>query len=131
VIANFCSFDPLAFVKVNLTAYIPDTLRSIFIRNALKMSIIKKGKTYSIELNRKERQQMNSILSLTGQTISKLINIPESLLQHVKISEVISSQLSNLYRTKLPEPLMRAFNRANVESKFIWNFLIALKTGTL
>jgi len=119
----------LAFDIVDLTAYIPDQLRSLFMSNALQLSLLEKGVTYNFELNTWERDQVNSILSHMGSTISELIKIPDSLLEHVKFSKLVSHQILEIYHKRFPRILKRAFKRAHVESNLVWNFLIAIRTG--
>ena len=114
---------------MDLTTYIPSKLRSIFLNNILKLSILEKVEKYKFELNAKEKNKINSILFQTGYIISELINIPESVLTSMKFSQVLTRQFSNIFRTKIPPVLSRAFSRAHVETKFVWNFLIALRTG--
>jgi len=121
----------LAFSTMDLTSYIPDQFRSIFLTNALRLSFLEKGINHNFELNARERHRVNSVLSQAGKSISKLINVPESILKHTKFSEVISKQLSNMYHKTFPEVINSALKRAHVGSNFIWNFVIALRTGKL
>ena len=114
---------------VDLTVYIPSELRSIFLGNLLKLSIIEKGLTFNLELNAKEKQKINSILSRTGYIVSELFKIPESVLMGVKFSQVLTKPLSKIFRIKIPAVLSKAFRRAHIETKFVWNFLISLRTG--
>ena len=114
---------------MDLTAYIPSKLRSIFFNNILKLSVVEKVVKYKFELNAREKNKINSILFQTGYIISELINVPESVLTSMKFSQVLTRQFSNNFHTKIPAVLSRAFSRAHVETKFVWNFLIALRTG--
>jgi len=109
----------LAFNRVDLTHYIPNQLRSVFFRNALKLSLLEKGIPYKFELDARERQLVNSILSQTGAIISELINIPGLILEHLKFSEVISSQLYYIYQTQVPKVLKSALERAHVEQTLV------------
>jgi len=74
---------------------------------------------------------VNAVLFKTGSTISKLLSIPKSILEKVKFSEVISYQFSKVYRKKISETLHMTLRRAHVNSKFVWNYLIAIGTGRL
>ena len=114
---------------MDLTAYIPSKLRGIFLSNLLKLSILEKGFTYKFEMNAKEKQQVNSILSQTGYIVSELVKTPEVVLASMKFSKVLTRRFSTIFRIKIPDVLTKAFNRAHVESKFIWNFLVSLRTG--
>ena len=72
---------------------------------------------------------MNSILSQVGNKLSELIKTPTQVLDSVKFSDVISNKLSVLYHTIFPQVIKSALSRAQAESTFLWNFLVALRTG--
>jgi len=46
---------------------------------------------------------VNYILSRTENAVSKLINIPDSMLEHVKFSKIFSGQLYKVYLTSVEE----------------------------
>ena len=119
----------LAFNILDLTSYIPNDLRNVFLRNALRLSILDKGRTYKFELHSLEKQKLNYILSQMGVIISGLTTFSYTMLQHLKISEVIAGQLYRAYHSTFPEVIKRALSRAHKETKFIWNFLIVIRTG--
>jgi len=104
-------------------------LRTVYMNHALKLSIIKKGTIFKFELNQNERKQVNSVLSQLGHAIFELINIPTAMLEKAKFSAFISHQIFDIYRRKLPEALKHALKRAHVETDFVWNFLIGIRTG--
>ena len=114
---------------MDLTTFIPIKLRSIFVNNAMRLSILNKGVAYTFQLTEREREHVNSILYQTGSTVSKLMNTPLSMLKHMKFSKLISQQLSNIYRLQVPQILNKALNGARVNSKMVWNFVLAVTTG--
>jgi len=118
-----------AFNAIDLTTFIPNKLRVIFLSNALQLSILRKGIRHKFELDEREINQINSVLYQTTSVISELITIPEPLLKHVKFSEVISYQLHKIYQNRVPEVLKKALRRGQVEQKMLWNFLVSVKTG--
>ena len=97
----------------------------------MKLSILSKGMTYQLELTGKQIQRINSILYQTGSKISQLLSIPMSLLKHMKFSKLISQQLSEVYRSQVPQILKNALTRARVNTRMAWNFLVAITTGKL
>ena len=119
----------LAFNSFDLTSRIPYNLRNVFMRNAIILSFLDKGITYKFELNSMEKQKLNYVLSQMGNVISGLTKFPNTMLQHLKFSELISGQLSDIYHSTFPEVLKRALIKAHKETKFVWNFLIAIRTG--
>ena len=119
----------LAFNILDVTSYIPSTLHNIFLRNALRLSILDRGITYKFELNFMEKQKLNNVLSRMGNIIAGITKFPDTVLQHLTFSDLISGQLSNIYHSTFPEVIKNALSRAHKETKFIWNFLIAVRTG--
>ena len=116
---------------MDLTPFIPNKFRTIYYNNAMRLSIVNKGVSYNFELTGKERQRINSILYQTGSKISQLLSIPMSLLKHMKFSKLISQQLSEVYRSQVPQILKNALTRARVNTRMAWNFLVAISTGKL
>ena len=121
----------LALKTPDLTTYIPNKLHSLFFSNAVRLSVSKKQVTYKVELNAKEKDQVNSILSQVGSKLSELIKTPTHILNSVKFSDVISNKLSIVYRTIFPQVIRSALSRAQTETVFLWNFLVALRTGKM
>ena len=131
IFSNSLFFLLIAFKTPDMMAYIPIKLHSLFFSNALRLSIFKKHVTYKVELSAREKDRVNSILSQVGSKLSDLLKTPTHILHSVKFSNLISNKLSNVYHTVFPQVIKNALSRAQVESAFIWNFLVAIRTGKL
>ena len=116
---------------MDLTKYIPNQLKNTFLNNAMRLSILNKGVTYKFELTGSERKHVNSILYQSGSALSKLMNIPLSMLKHMKFSKLVLPQLYNVYHSHVPQILTNALSRARVNYRMAWNFLVAITTGKL
>ena len=104
-------------------------MKNKFFNSAMRLSILNKDLMYRFELTGKEKQRVNYILYQTGSTISRLISLPMSMLKHIKFSNLISQQLSNVYRSHVPQILNKALTRARVNHRMAWNFILAITTG--
>ena len=119
----------LAFNAKDLTSQIPEQLRQIVVKNAL--SIPENDLKYQFNLNDAEIQELNSMFSTVGDTIFRLANIPEWIFNDLKLSELMSRQVSDTYNKRLPEILKSAIARAGMNNKLMWNFLLFMSTGTI
>ena len=77
-----------------------------------------------------ELRKANDILSRIGSAIGKLINLPESLIKHVRFSEVVIDQASKVYESIFPDIIKQALKRSHIDDTIAWNFLIIFDAGS-
>ena len=119
-----------AYTIEDITQMIPKPVRKELVKNAIQMSFLQTGSTFSAQMTDVELRKANDILSRIGSAIGKLINLPESLIKHVQFSEVVIDQASKVYESIFPDIIKEALKRSHIDDTIAWNFLIIFDAGS-
>ena len=120
-----------AYTIEDITQVIPKPVRKELVKNAIQMSFLQTTPSYRLQLTHGELSKANVILHKMGSVITKLINLPESLIKHVKFSEVVMDQASKVYESIFPDIIKEALKRTHIDDTIAWNFLIVFDAGSV
>ena len=120
-----------AYTIEDITQVIPTPVRKELVKNAIQMSFLQTTPSYRLQLTHGELSKANVILHKMGSVITKLINLPESLIKHVKFSEVVMDQASKVYESIFPDIIKEALKRTHIDDNIAWNFLIVFDAGNV
>ena len=120
-----------AYTIEDITQVIPKPVRKELVKNAIQMSFLKTTPSHRLQLTHGELSKANVILHKMGSVITKLINLPESLIKHVKFSEVVMDQASKVYESIFPDIIKEALKRTHIDDTIAWNFLIVFDAGSV
>ena len=120
-----------AYTIEDITQMIPKPDRKELVKNAIMMSFLQTTPSYRLQLTHGELSKANVILHKMGSVITKLINLPESLIKHVKFSEVVMDQASKVYESIFPDIIKEALKRTHIDDTIAWNFLIVFDAGSV
>ena len=120
-----------AYTIEDITQVIPKPVRKKLVKNAIQMSFLQTTPSYRLQLTHGELSKANVILHKMGSVITKLINLPESLIKHVKFSEVVMDQASKVYESIFPDIIKEALKRTHIDDTIAWNFLIVFDAGSV
>ena len=119
-----------AYTIEDITQMIPKPVRKELVKNAIQMSFLQTESKFSVQMTDVELRKANDILSRIGSAIGKLINLPESLIKHVRFSEVVIDQASKVYESIFPDIIKEALKRSHIDDTIAWNFLIIFDAGS-
>ena len=120
-----------AYTIEDITQVIPKPVRKELVKNAIQMSFLQTTPSFNLQLTHAELSKANVILHKMGSVITKLINLPESLIKHVKFSEVVMDQASKVYESIFPDIIKEALKRTHIDDTIAWNFLIVFDAGNV
>ena len=120
-----------AYTIEDITQVIPKPIRKELVKNAIQMSFLQTTPSYRLQLTHGELSKANVILHKMGSVITKLITLPESLIKHVKFSEVVMDQASKVYESIFPDIIKEALKRTHIDDTIAWNFLIVFDAGSV
>ena len=115
----------------DITQVIPNPVRKELVKNAIQMSFLQTTPSFNLQLTHGELSKANVILHKMGSVITKLINLPESLIKHVKFSEVVMDQASKVYESIFPDIIKEALKRTYIDDNIAWNFLTVFDAGSV
>ena len=120
-----------AYTIEDITQVIPNPVRKELVKNAIQMSFLQTTPSFNLQLTHGELSKGNVILHKMGSVITKLINLPESLIKHVKFSEVVMDQASKVYESIFPDIIKEALKRTYIDDNIAWNFLTVFDAGSV
>ena len=119
-----------AYTIEDIIHIIPKPVRKELVKNVIQMSFLQTGTIFSLLLTDIELSKANIILANIGSTIGRVINIPESLMKHVQLSDVVMDQASKVYESFFPDIIKEALKRSHIDDTIAWNFLIIFDAGS-
>ena len=128
---SFFLFWFSAYTIEDITQVIPKPVRKELIKNVIQMSFLQMTPSFNLQLTHGELSKANVILHKMGSVITKLIKLPESLIKHVKFSEVVMDQASKVYESIFPDIIKKALKRTHIDDTIAWNFLVVLDAGSV
>ena len=128
---SFFLFWFSAYTIEDITQVIPKPVRKELVKNAIQISLLQTTPSFNIQLTHGELSKANVILHKMGSVMTKLINLPESLIKHVKFSEVVMDQASKVYESIFPDIIKEALKRTHIDDTIAWNFLIVFDAGSV
>ena len=128
---SFFLFWFSAYTIEDITQVIPKPVRKELVKNAIQISLLQTTPSFNIQLTHGELSKANVILHKMGSVMTKLINLPESVIKHVKFSEVVMDQASKVYESIFPDIIKEALKRTHIDDTIAWNFLIVFDAGSV
>ena len=128
---SFFLFWFSAYTIEDITQVIPNPVRKELVKNAILMSFLQTTPRFNLQLTHGELSKANVILHKMGSVITKLINLPESLIKHVKFSELVMDQASKVYESIFPDIIKEALKRTYIDDNIAWNFLTVFDAGSV
>ena len=128
---SFFLFWFSAYTIEDITQVIPKPVCKEFVKNAIQISLLQTTPSFNIQLTHGELSKANVILHKMGSVMTKLINLPESVIKHVKFSEVVMDQASKVYESIFPDIIKEALKRTHIDDTIAWNFLIVFDAGSV